>query len=67
VYCGDQVFELTANQSTFIPQGELHRLKNIGDEMLELIEVQSGDYLGEDDIERYSDDYGRNVNSKVFN
>jgi len=67
VHCGDQVFELTANQSTFIPQGELHRLKNIGDEMLELIEVQSGDYLGEDDIERYSDDYGRNVNSKVFN
>ena len=53
------VFELHANQSTYIPLGAKHRLENPGDEMLELIEVQSGDYLGEDDIVRYEDVYGR--------
>lgn len=52
-------FELAPNQSTFIPQGALHRLENAGDEPLELIEVQSGDYLGEDDIERFEDRYHR--------
>lgn len=53
------VFELVANQSTYIPIGAKHRLENPGTGMLELIEVQSGDYLGEDDIVRYEDVYGR--------
>lgn len=53
------LFELHANQSTYIPIGAKHRLENPGTEMLELIEVQSGDYLGEDDIVRYEDVYGR--------
>jgi len=55
----NDVFELHANQSTYIPLGAKHRLENPGKEMLELIEVQSGDYLGEDDIVRYEDVYGR--------
>jgi mannose-1-phosphate guanylyltransferase/mannose-6-phosphate isomerase len=55
----NDVFELHANQSTYIPIGAKHRLENPGGEMLELIEVQSGDYLGEDDIVRYEDVYGR--------
>ena len=55
----NDVFELFANQSTYIPIGAKHRLENPGTEMLELIEVQSGDYLGEDDIIRYEDVYGR--------
>jgi mannose-1-phosphate guanylyltransferase/mannose-6-phosphate isomerase len=55
----DDVFELRANQSTYIPIGAKHRLENPGTEVLELIEVQSGDYLGEDDIVRYEDVYGR--------
>jgi mannose-1-phosphate guanylyltransferase/mannose-6-phosphate isomerase len=55
----NDVFELHANQSTYIPIGAKHRLENPGAEVLELIEVQSGDYLGEDDIVRYEDAYGR--------
>lgn len=55
----NDVFELFANQSTYIPIGAKHRLENPGAEMLELIEVQSGDYLGEDDIVRHEDQYGR--------
>ena len=55
----NDVFELHANQSTYIPLGARHRLENPGSEMLELIEVQSGSYLGEDDIVRYEDVYGR--------
>nr|WP_295376826.1 mannose-1-phosphate guanylyltransferase/mannose-6-phosphate isomerase [Pseudoxanthomonas sp.] len=55
----NDVFELYENQSTYIPIGARHRLENPGKEALELIEVQSGDYLGEDDIVRYSDIYGR--------
>jgi mannose-1-phosphate guanylyltransferase/mannose-6-phosphate isomerase len=55
----NDVFELFANQSTYIPIGAKHRLENPGHDMLELIEVQSGDYLGEDDIVRYEDVYGR--------
>ncbi|AOH36308.1 mannose-1-phosphate guanylyltransferase/mannose-6-phosphate isomerase [Luteimonas sp. JM171] len=55
----NDVFELHANQSTYIPLGAKHRLENPGTETLELIEVQSGDYLGEDDIVRYEDVYGR--------
>ena len=56
---GDQVITLTENQSTYIPQGQTHRLVNHGNAPLEIIEVQSGDYLGEDDIVRFDDSYGR--------
>jgi mannose-1-phosphate guanylyltransferase/mannose-6-phosphate isomerase len=59
VTCGDQVKLLTEDQSTYIPVGELHRLENPGQIPLELIEVQSGSYLGEDDIVRFDDAYGR--------
>jgi mannose-1-phosphate guanylyltransferase/mannose-6-phosphate isomerase len=51
--------ELTPNTSAYIPKGAIHRLSNPGTEEIEVIEVQCGDYLGEDDIERFSDDYGR--------
>ncbi|OZI70849.1 mannose-1-phosphate guanylyltransferase/mannose-6-phosphate isomerase [Bordetella genomosp. 12] len=56
---GDEVFLLTENQSTYIPLGVKHRLENPGSIDLELIEVQSGPYLGEDDIVRFDDVYGR--------
>ncbi len=56
---GDDVFELQENESTFIPLEVKHRLENATDEPLEIIEVQSGTYLGEDDIERFDDDFGR--------
>jgi mannose-1-phosphate guanylyltransferase/mannose-6-phosphate isomerase len=56
---GDQILTLTENQSTYIPPGTLHRLSNPGNIPLEIIEVQSGSYVGEDDIERFEDAYGR--------
>jgi len=56
---GDKVILLAENQSTFIPLGEKHRLANRGKVPLEIIEVQSGSYLGEDDIVRFEDTYGR--------
>jgi mannose-1-phosphate guanylyltransferase/mannose-6-phosphate isomerase len=56
---GDQVILLTENQSTYIPLGQVHRLANPGKVPLEIIEVQSGSYLGEDDIVRFEDHYGR--------
>ena len=59
VTCGEKEFLLSENESTFIPIGTKHRLENPGKIPLELIEVQSGTYLGEDDIERYDDVYGR--------
>ncbi|GAA6212652.1 mannose-1-phosphate guanylyltransferase/mannose-6-phosphate isomerase [Hyphomicrobiales bacterium 4NK60-0047b] len=59
VTCGEDVFLLSENQSTYIPVGEIHRLKNPGKIQLEMIEVQSGTYLGEDDIVRLDDTYGR--------
>jgi mannose-1-phosphate guanylyltransferase / mannose-6-phosphate isomerase len=59
VTCDDKVFPLRAGQSTYIPLGARHRLENPGDIPLRLIEVQSGSYLGEDDIVRYEDAYGR--------
>jgi mannose-1-phosphate guanylyltransferase / mannose-6-phosphate isomerase len=59
VRVGDREFLLERNQSTFIPMGELHRLENPGDEDIHLIEVQCGDYFGEDDIVRLEDIYGR--------
>ncbi len=57
---GDKVLLLTENQSTYIPLGQTHRLANPGKVPLEIIEVQSGAYLGEDDIVRFEDTYGRN-------
>ena len=57
---GALVVILRENQSTYIPQGQTHRLANPGTEPLEIIEVQSGSYLGEDDIVRFEDTYGRN-------
>lgn len=58
---GDKVLTLTENQSTYIPLGEVHRLANPGTIPLEIIEVQSGSYLGEDDIVRFEDSYGRPI------
>ncbi|WP_321533237.1 mannose-1-phosphate guanylyltransferase/mannose-6-phosphate isomerase [uncultured Desulfuromonas sp.] len=55
----DEVLTLTENQSTYIPLGTRHRLENPGKIPLELIEIQSGSYLGEDDIVRFEDNYGR--------
>jgi mannose-1-phosphate guanylyltransferase/mannose-6-phosphate isomerase len=62
VRCGDKVTLLGENQSTYIPLGEVHRLANPGSIPLEIIEVQSGGYLGEDDIVRFEDTYGRSDN-----
>ena len=59
VTCAEEEFNLNSNESTFIPKGSKHRLENILDIPLVLIEVQSGDYLGEDDIVRFEDNYGR--------
>ena len=59
VTCDDKVFLLSENESTYIPLGSTHRLRNPGKVPLELIEVQSGSYLGEDDIVRLEDVYGR--------
>lgn len=56
---GDKVITLSENQSTYIPKGQTHRLSNPGETPLEIIEVQSGSYLGEDDIVRFEDHYGR--------
>ncbi|HEX5394516.1 MAG TPA: mannose-1-phosphate guanylyltransferase/mannose-6-phosphate isomerase [Rhodocyclaceae bacterium] len=59
ITCGDRTVLLSENQSTYIPLGETHRLANPGTIPLEIIEVQSGSYLGEDDIVRFEDTYGR--------
>lgn len=59
VTCDDKVFQLTENESTYIPLGAKHRLENTGSDPLNIIEVQSGTYLGEDDIVRFDDGYGR--------
>jgi mannose-1-phosphate guanylyltransferase/mannose-6-phosphate isomerase len=59
ITCGDNISLLTENQSTYIPVGEIHRLENPGLIALELIEVQSGSYLGEDDIVRLEDTFNR--------
>ena len=56
---GNEEFVLNENESTYIPTNTIHRLTNPGKVPLNLIEVQSGSYLGEDDIVRYEDDYGR--------
>ena len=56
---GDSVQNLSRSQSIDIPRGDKHRLENLGGGMVEIIEVQFGDYLGEDDIIRYDDVYNR--------
>ena len=56
---GDDVFLVSETESTYIPLGTCHRLENPGKVPLEMIEVQSGAYLGEDDIVRFEDSYGR--------
>ena len=56
---GEKVFDLAKNEHTFIPIGATHRIENPGDEPVHIIEVQVGDYLGEDDIVRFEDKYGR--------
>lgn len=61
VACDEKNFLLTENQSTYIPLGAVHRLSNSGKVPLLLIEVQSGSYLGEDDIVRFEDKYGRDT------
>ncbi|SDI18025.1 mannose-1-phosphate guanylyltransferase [Pseudomonas flavescens] len=62
---GEETYMVTENQSTYIPIGQIHALENPGMIPLELIEVQSGTYLGEDDIIRFSDNYGRVKELKV--
>jgi mannose-1-phosphate guanylyltransferase/mannose-6-phosphate isomerase len=59
VTCGDKTFLLSENESTFVPIGATHRIENPGKVPLHIIEVRSGTYLGEDDIVRYEDNYGR--------
>jgi mannose-6-phosphate isomerase-like protein (cupin superfamily) len=59
VGCDERTFLVSANESTYIPIGAKHRLENPGVVDLVMIEVQCGDYLGEDDIVRFSDVYGR--------
>ncbi len=59
VVIGEETVTLESGQSTYIPAGQRHRLANANDHPLEIIEVQIGDYLGEDDIERFDDDFGR--------
>ncbi|HEY6334796.1 MAG TPA: cupin domain-containing protein, partial [Alphaproteobacteria bacterium] len=61
VTVGEKTFTLAENESTYVPVGVKHRLENCGAEPLDLIEVQTGGYLGEDDIVRFEDLYGRSV------
>ncbi|MCC8396809.1 mannose-1-phosphate guanylyltransferase/mannose-6-phosphate isomerase [Paraburkholderia sp. MMS20-SJTR3] len=67
VTCGEQNFLLSENESTYIAVGMVHRLENPGKTPLEMIEVQSGHYLGEDDIVRFDDQYGRAGTAAVEN
>jgi mannose-1-phosphate guanylyltransferase/mannose-6-phosphate isomerase len=59
VKCNNKIISLQENESTYIPLGHKHQLSNPGKDVLEIIEVQTGNYLGEDDIERFTDEYGR--------
>ena len=59
---GKKIFRLSLGESTMIPEQTKHRLENPGKVPLEIIEVQRGPYVGEDDIIRYADEYGRNKN-----
>jgi len=56
---GEEVYTVQKNQSTYIPIGSKHRLENLGSDPLHIVEIQVGEYLGEDDIQRYEDNYGR--------
>jgi mannose-1-phosphate guanylyltransferase/mannose-6-phosphate isomerase len=56
---GEEVITVRKNESTYIPIGTKHRLENRGNEPLHIVEIQVGEYLGEDDIQRYEDNYGR--------
>lgn len=59
VTCGDREISVTAGGNVSIPLGAIHRVRNVGKDDLVIIEVQTGDYVGEDDIERIEDDYNR--------
>lgn len=67
VICGDNEIMLCQNQSTYVPQFTAHRLENPGMINLVLIEVQNGEYLGEDDIQRFEDDYARSSSNSSGN
>lgn len=56
---GDRTTNVSAQESTFVPTGTVHRIENPGPHLLTIIEIQNGTYLGEDDIVRFQDDYGR--------
>ena len=60
ITCGKKMYQLKESESTYIPKGEIHRIENLENSPLEVIEIQTGDYLGEDDIIRYIDEYKRN-------
>ena len=60
ITCGKNTQDLKKNQSTYIPKGKIHRLENLQEKPLEIIEIQTGEYLGEDDIIRFEDAYNRN-------
>jgi len=59
VTCNGGTITLKKNESAFLPMGAVHRLENVGDDILRVVEVATGEYLGEDDITRYEDDFGR--------
>lgn len=61
---GEEIITVYKNQSTYIPIGTKHRLENLGNEPLHIVEIQVGEYLGEDDIQRYEDNYGRSPYNK---
>lgn len=61
---GEKEFIVSVNESTYIPKNTVHRLENPGKIPLIIIEVQVGEYVEEDDIERFEDDYGRSINNK---
>ena len=62
---GDETKYLLENESTYIPKESIHRLENTQEEVLKIVEIQCGEYLEEDDIERFEDDYGRERSDTV--
>jgi len=65
VTCGERVYDVPQGESTFVPVGTRHRIENCGTEMLAIIEVACGEYIGEDDIVRFDDQYGRVAAAKI--
>jgi mannose-1-phosphate guanylyltransferase/mannose-6-phosphate isomerase len=65
VTCGERVYDVPQGESTFVPIGTRHRIENCGTEMLAIIEVACGEYIGEDDIVRFDDQYGRVAAAKI--